>query len=103
MTTLYEGTLGDPGLIYPPNALPEAIVQLDAPARTVKALLRGFELGFQEGDRRLQSVSIEVEASFGDNPSQVKVRARTRLAGTVGEWSATKVLVHYTLIAESDD
>lgn len=45
----------------------------------------------------------KVEASFGDNPSQVKVRARARLAGSVEEWSATKVLVHYTLIAESDD
>lgn len=103
MTTLYEGRLGDDSLIYPPNALLEGTVQLSTPATSVRALLRGFELGFQAGDRPLTSLMIDLETTYGDTPSQVVVRARTRLAGPANEWSATKVFIYYTLVAESDD
>ena len=101
MTTLYEGRLGNEDLIYPPNALLEGTVQLAAPARTVRALLRGFEFGFQAGDRPLTSISIDLETAYGDTPNEVTVRARTRFAGPTDEWSATKMLVYYTLVAES--
>ena len=103
MTTLYEGTLGDPSLIYPPNALLEGTVQLSAPATTVRALLRGFQFRFEAGDRPLTSLMIDLETIYGDTPNEVTVRARTRFAGPTDEWSATKMLVYYTLVAESDD
>ena len=102
MTTLYEGTIGDLELIYPPDAFPEAIVHLNGPATRVKALLRGFELGFESGDRELKGLSIVLDTSFGDTPTDVKVTARTRLAGSPSGWSATNVLIYYTLVAESD-
>ena len=103
MTTLYEGMLGNTNLIYPPNALLEATVQLVEPATTVRALLRGFDIGFLHGDRPLTSISVQLETSYGDTPTEVKVIARTRLAGPLGEWPATKMFLWYTLVAESDD
>jgi hypothetical protein len=103
MTTLYEGVVGDADLIYPPDGLRVGTVQLLSPARKVKALLRGFELGFTEGDRELKSLSIELETGYGDDENEVIVTARTRLAAAAGNWSATRMLVYYTLVAEGND
>jgi len=102
VTTLYEGMLGNQDLIYPPNALLEDTIQLNHPVKTVRAMIRGFNIGFEGGDRPLTSLSIDIETVYGDAPNQVTVRARARLAGPASEWSATNMLVYYTLVAESE-
>ncbi len=98
MLVLREGRLGGYGLQYPPTGILEETVQLGFTPVRARALLRGFEVGFREGDRRLREISVSLETLFGDGVGEIRVRARPTLLGD--DWSPTTLIVYYTLVAE---
>ena len=98
MPVLREGRLGGSGLQFPPTGVLEETVRLGFTPVRARALLRGFEVGFAAGDRRLRELSITLETLFGDGAGEVRVRARPTLLGD--DWSPTTFVVHYTLVAE---
>ena len=100
MSTLKQGTLGDANLIYPPTGFLQATVTLGFQPTRITALLRGFEVGFAEGDRRLSAIAVNLEVAYAETPGDVVVKATASLSPPARDWSPTSLIVHYTLLAD---
>jgi hypothetical protein len=76
-----EGTLGGvPGKVFLHDSTLRQTVDLGSPATRVKALLRGFRIGHSGSDHHFKNLSIDLNAGYANDPSQVEVTARVRMS-----------------------
>ena len=109
---LIEGRLGDAeGITISPNTF-RVSVALASPATHVRALLRGFDIGFRKdsGDRHIQIIRAEVEALAGRDSRHVDIIGKIEVRdkdpdsngplGLIVDTATVACELHFTLIAE---
>src|SRR5687768_8352360 len=100
----FRGVLGDfDRLIGPEEMTLRETVALPLPPAAgsrVQAFLSGFDVGYDNADRNLQNIRVELEAySFG-NSTEVEVIARITLRDKEQVFEPIRAQVSYTLLAE---
>ena len=104
---LLEGTIGTPpGNVVLHTTTFRTTVDLGRPATRVKALLRGFHVGFAEEDHNLKHLAVDLDVGYGDDASHVEVVASVRLADRDPQADILmgpeliEARVHFTLLVE---
>ena len=75
-----EGTLGGTGTVFLHDTTLRKTVSVGGPATRVKALLRGFNIGHSGSDHHYKNLSVDLNAAYGNDPTQVEVTARVRMS-----------------------
>lgn len=58
-------TRGGPNLIFPDHTRFVVDFMFPQPAQTAKALIQGFDFGFEDSDHHLERIDYELETHFG--------------------------------------
>jgi hypothetical protein len=105
---MIQGTLGGvPGRVFLHDSTLREVVSVGAPATRVKALLRGFGIGHSGEDHHYKNLSIDLNAGYANDPSQVEVTARVRMSDSSPTTDGLSIgpelidiRVDYTLLVE---